>query len=70
MSKIVISVEMTFTNETEEKVLLTKVVNALQEDITERYTDFCKKNNFDITLKPDIERAAIPFIKELENYLP
>ena len=48
MSKIVISVEMTFTNETEEKVLLTKVVNALQEDITERYTDFCKKNNVTI----------------------
>lgn len=70
MSKIVISVDMVYTNRTEEIVMLKKVVDAMQNDITERYVDYCKKNALDVTSKSDIERAAVPFIKEYENLLP
>jgi len=70
MSRIVISVDMAYATDNKEEVVLKRVTNALQEDITGLYTDFCRKNNFDLTSKEHIENAAMPFIKQHENILP
>lgn len=70
MEKIVISVDMAYASDLTDAVRLTKVVDALGEDITVRYAQFCEANGFDLSNKSEIENAAIPFIKKFEALLP
>ncbi len=70
MSRIVISIDMEYTNDGTDSAVLIKVVNSENDDITEKYRTFCGSKNYDTTKKADIENAAIPFIKENEAILP
>ena len=70
MEKIVISVDMAYASDLTDAVRLTKVVDALGEDITALYAQFCETNGFDLSNKSEIENAAIPFIKKFETLLP
>lgn len=70
MSDVVINVDMVFSNSGNDSVVLKRVEDASQRDITDLYKKFCKENGYDLSNRSDIENAAHPFVEKFKNSLP